>query len=149
MRRDSASAAHRSCELNEERDNQSGDDDEHQLAHSRGRSPITLSTSRQPIPPANVCVGRRKGHSKIRHRNASWMLWDMLWRGSLHHRMTTTGRTRATAANTVQNKSEFTFPRIPAIVSHDPEHRNDAFDCHTAHPVSVGSDLESGCSQVH
>jgi len=45
------------------------------------------------------------------------MLWDMLWRGSLHHRMITTGGGRATAARTVQSKSEFTFPTIPAIVT--------------------------------
>jgi YihY family inner membrane protein len=117
MRRDSARAAHCSCELNEERDNQSGDDDEHQRAHSRGRSPITLSTSRLPSPPANVCVGRRKGHSRICHRSASWMLWDMLWRGSLHRRTIRTGGRRATVARTVQSKSEFTFPTIPAIVT--------------------------------
>ena len=44
------------------------------------------------------------------------MLWDMLWRGSFHHRMTNGGR-MATAARTVQSKSEFTFPAIPAIVT--------------------------------
>ena len=45
------------------------------------------------------------------------MLWDMLWRGSRHHRMITTGGRRATAARTVQSKSEFTCATIPAIVT--------------------------------
>ena len=45
------------------------------------------------------------------------MLWDMLWRGSLHRRTIRTGGRRATAARTVQSKGEFTFPTIPAIVT--------------------------------
>jgi hypothetical protein len=103
--------------LNEERNNQTGNDEKHQFAHSRGRSAVTLSTSRLPIPPADVCFGLRDGRNKIRHRSASWMLWYMLWRGSLDHRIITNRGRRATPARTVQTKSEFTFPAIPAIVT--------------------------------
>jgi hypothetical protein len=102
--------------LNEERNNQTGNEEKHQFAHSRGRSAVALSTSRLPIPPADVCVGRCNARNKIRHRSASRMLWDMLCRGSFHHRITTGGR-MATAARTVQSKYEFTFPAIPAIVT--------------------------------
>jgi len=45
------------------------------------------------------------------------MLWYMLWRGSLDHRIITNRGRRATPARTVQTKSEFTFPAIPAIVT--------------------------------
>src|SRR3954468_14877628 len=106
-----------SCELNEERNNQSGNDQKHQVAHSRGRSTVTPSTLRLPIPPADVCFGLRKGRNKIRHRSASWMLWDKLWRGSFHHRIMTTGGRTATPARTVQSKNEFTFPAIPEMVT--------------------------------
>jgi len=79
------------CELDEEPDNHSSNDEEHRVAHSRGRSAITLGTSRLPIPLADVGFGLRDGRDKIRHRSASWMLWDMLWRRSLHHRIITNG----------------------------------------------------------
>jgi hypothetical protein len=104
-------------ELDEEPDNQSSNDEEHQGTHSRGRSAITLSTSCLPILPADLRFGLRDGRNKIRHRSASWMLCDMLWRGSLHHRLITNGGTRATPARTVQTKSEFTFAAVPAIVT--------------------------------
>jgi len=51
------------------------------------------------------------------------MLWDMLWRRYIHHRIITNGGRRATPTRTVQTKSEFTFPAIPAIVTIKPTSR--------------------------
>jgi hypothetical protein len=43
------------------------------------------------------------------------MLWDMLWRGSFHRRIMTSGGTTATHARTVQFETEFTFAAMPAM----------------------------------
>jgi hypothetical protein len=63
--------AQSSCELNDEPDDQSGDDEEHQFAHSRGRSPVTRGTSRLPIAPPDVRCHVGDDRSVIRHRSAS------------------------------------------------------------------------------
>ena len=63
--------AHSSCELNDEPDDQSGDDEEHQFAHSRSRSPVTGGTSRLPIAPPDVRCHVGDDRSVIRHRSAS------------------------------------------------------------------------------
>lgn len=43
------------------------------------------------------------------------MLWDMLWRGSFHHRIMTSVGTMATPARTLQLDNVCTLPAIPAM----------------------------------
>ena len=64
-------SAHSSCQLNDEPDDQSGDDEQQCCAHSRSGSPVTGGTSRLPIPPPDVRfhVGNHRRVSG--HRSAS------------------------------------------------------------------------------
>jgi hypothetical protein len=41
------------------------------------------------------------------------MLWDMVWRGSFHRHIITSGGRRATPARTVRLSMELTFPAKP------------------------------------
>ena len=43
------------------------------------------------------------------------MLWDMVWRGSFHRRIMTSGGRTATPARTVQLEIEFKFSAMPAM----------------------------------
>jgi hypothetical protein len=63
--------AHSSCQLNDEPDEQSGDDEQQHFAHSRSRSPVTGGTSRLPITPPDVGLHVGDHRSVIRHRSAS------------------------------------------------------------------------------
>jgi hypothetical protein len=57
----------RSCELNNEPDDQHSDDQEHHVAHSRGCSPITRDTSRLPVGPPAVGFPAGNDRRLIRH----------------------------------------------------------------------------------
>lgn len=43
------------------------------------------------------------------------MLCDVVWRGSFHRHIMTSGGRTAMPARTVQLENEFTFPAMPAI----------------------------------
>ena len=76
----SSGSAHASCRLNDEPHDQSGDDEQHQCAHSRSRSPVTRGTwlanratgcpmPRQGLPQSessSTCVLNALGHGLAR-----------------------------------------------------------------------------------
>ena len=64
----SSGSAHASCRLNDEPHDQSGDDEQHQFAHSRSRSPVTRGTWGLPIAPPDVRSYVRDYRSLNRHR---------------------------------------------------------------------------------
>ena len=111
----SSGSAHASCRLNDEPHDQSGDDEQHQCAHSRSRSPVTRGTWGLPIAPPDVRSHVREYRSLNRHRPACRMLSDMVWRGSFHRHIITSGGTTATPVRTAQPKNESTFSAMPMM----------------------------------
>ena len=65
------------------------------------------------LAPADVGLRVRERRNWTRHRRASWMVWDRVWRGA-HKRVMKRGGSRATPARTIQPENECTLP-IPAM----------------------------------
>jgi hypothetical protein len=109
--------------LNEEPHDQNRNDEKHQSAHSRGRSPITRGTSRLPVAPPDFRIGLGDDRNVTRHWSASWMLSDMVWRGLLDRHTMKSGETTETPARTVRSDGDVKLPEMPAV--------------HTAHTQTI------------
>ena len=67
-----------------------------------------------PLPPPEFPFGVQNGRNLTGHRSTSWMLSDMVWAGSFHHCIMTSGGRMAHPRRTVQLGSELTLPTRPA-----------------------------------
>ena len=139
-----------SCELDEEPQDQGGNYEKHQSAHSRGRSPVPCGTSRLPVAPPGFRFRVGDDRNVTRHGSASWMLSDRVWRGLVQcHIMTSGGRT-ARPARRVEPDNDVKLPANACSTDcRNPDRRNGGFDRSELHIESLPARAERRCSPVH